>query len=164
MRGINTVEDLLHFFFHRLPERRRSELHAGLNHLRILRHGQIGILIFVIDDPTFALSDNLVAEFLGGNVVSPLAEGALGKLLDVALVHQRDRFAAGLESMLDRHAHQALGSGHGNGLDADAGIEADLLLAAFQHVFVEELDQPRALRSSLFPFDSGVPAAYSMPA
>ena len=45
-----------------------------------------------------------------------------------------------LHRVLDRHAHQALGSGDGNRLDADAGIEADLLLAALQHVFVEELD------------------------
>src|SRR5579864_8350547 len=58
--------------------------------------------------------------------------------------------------MLDRHTYQALGSGHGNGFDADAGVETDLLLATFQHVFVEELDQPRALWSSLLPLDARV--------
>ena len=79
-----------------------------------------------------------------------------GKFLDVAFVHQRDRLAARLERVLDRHAHQALGSGHGDRLDADAGIEADLLLAAFQHVFVEELDQAGAIGSSLLPLDAGV--------
>ena len=58
--------------------------------------------------------------------------------------------------MLDGHTHQALGASHGHGFDADAGIEADLLLAAFQHVFVEEFDQPFGIRRPLFPFDSGV--------
>ena len=57
---------------------------------------------------------------------------------------------------LNRHAHQALGSGHRHRLDAHAGVQPDLLLAALQHVLVEKLDQPCALRSSLFPLDARV--------
>ena len=117
---------------------------------------KIRILIFVVDDPALALGDHLVAKFFRGQFVSPLAECAFGKFLDVALVHQGHALAAGFERMTNRHAHQALGSGHRDRLDADAGIEANLLLAALQHVLVEELDQLRALRSSLFPLDAGV--------
>ncbi len=107
-------------------------------------------------NPALAFGDDLVAEFVGGDFVSPLAECAFGKFLNVALVHQRDGLEAGFERVLDRHAHQALGSGDGDRLDADAGVEANLLLAALQHVFVEELDQLRA--------QSAVPCSHSTPA
>ena len=117
---------------------------------------RFGILVFVAEDPALAFGDDLVAEFLDGDFVSPLAEGALGEFLDVALVHQRDALEAIGNRVLDGHAHQALGSGDGDRLDADAGIEADLLLAALQHVFVEELDQAGAVGSSLLPLDAGV--------
>src|SRR5208282_3833121 len=49
-----------------------------------------------------------------------------------------------------------LRAGHGHGFDADAGIEADLLLAAFQHVFVQEFNQPSGVGRALLPFDAGV--------
>ena len=52
-----------------------------------------------------------VAELLRGDLIAPLAERALGELLDVALVHQRDGLAAVFERVLDGHAHQALGAG-----------------------------------------------------
>ena len=71
-------------------------------------------------------------------------------------MHERDALEAVLHRVLDGHAHQALGSGHGNRLDANAGVEANLLLAALQHVFVEELDQAGAVGSSLLPLDAGV--------
>src|ERR1019366_3672610 len=95
-------------------------------------------------------------KFLGGDFVSPLAERAFGELLDIAFVDESDRFVLVFESMLDGHAHQTFGAGHGHGLDADAGIEADLLLATFQHVFVEEFDQPGGIGRAFFPFDAGV--------
>jgi len=79
----------------------------------------------------------------------PLAERAFREFLDVAFVDERDRLELVVESVLDGHAHQALGAGDGNGLDADAGIEANLFLAALQHVFVEELDQLGALGRAL---------------
>ena len=122
----------------------------------ILRDGQIRILVFVVENPALALGDDLVAEFFGGEFVSPLAERAFGELLDVAFVHERDGLASVLERVLDGHADQALGSGHRDRLDADAGVEANLLLAALEHVFVEELDQAGAVGSSLLPLDAGV--------
>src|ERR1017187_1684074 len=156
MRRINRVEHLLHFFFDCLAEGGRSKLHPRFDRFGILRDRQARIVVFVTDNPALAFGDDLVAEFFGGDFVSPLAECTLSKLLDVALVHQRDAFEAVRDRVLDGHADQALGSGDGNRLDADAGIEADLLLAAFQHVFVEELDQAGAVGSSLLPLDTGV--------
>ncbi len=71
-------------------------------------------------------------------------------------MNERDRLQSVLDRVLDRHPHQALGSRDRDRLDADAGVEANLLLAAFQHVFVQELDQAGAVGSSLLPLDAGV--------
>jgi len=48
------------------------EFHAGLDEFSILRDGEIGILVFVVDDPALALGDDFVAELGGGEIVSPL--------------------------------------------------------------------------------------------
>jgi hypothetical protein len=71
-------------------------------------------------------------------------------------VDESHRFVLVVESMPDGHPHQTLATGHGHGFDADPGIETDLLLAAFQHVFVEEFNQPGGIRRAFFPFDAGV--------
>ena len=71
-------------------------------------------------------------------------------------MHQGYGLAAGFQRVLYGHTHQPLGAGHGNRLDAHAGIQTNLLLAALEHVLVEEFDQLGALRSSLLPFDAGV--------
>src|ERR1700728_1966726 len=156
MPGINAVKHFLHLFFDSLAKAGRGELHAGLNRVRILGYRPTRILVFVVDNPALAFGHDSVAKFLGGHLVSPLAERAFGKLLNVAFVDQSDGFAARLQSVLDRHAYQALRSGHRDRLDPNAGIEADLFLAAFQHVFIEELDQLGALRSSLLPLNPGI--------
>jgi hypothetical protein len=100
------------FFFDSLPERWRSEFHAGLDGVRVLRDGHVRIFVFVVDDPTLAFGHDLVAEFFSGNLVSPFAEGAFGEFLDVAFVHQRHALASGLERMLNGHANEALCAGH----------------------------------------------------
>ena len=110
----------------------------------------------VVDDPALALGDDLVAELLRGQLVSPLAECAFGELLDVALVHEGHRLAIVGQRVLDGHAHQALGAGDGDRLDADAGVLAHLLVGAGQHLVVEEVDQLLGLRRSLLPLDAGV--------
>ena len=156
MGRIDAIEHFFYFFLYGLAEGGRSELHAGLDQFGILRDREIRIAIQVVDDPALTLGHDLVAKFFGGELVSPFAEGALGEFLNVALVHQGYTLAAGLNRIQNRHADQALGSGHGHGLNADAGVEANLLLAVLQHVFVEEFDQAGALSSSLFPLDAGI--------
>ena len=91
------VEDFFHFLLDSLAKCRWSELHAGLDQFGVLRDGEIWILVFVVEDPALALGDDLVAKFFGGEFVSPLAEGAFGKLLNVSFVNQGDAFAAGFE-------------------------------------------------------------------
>ena len=76
-----------------------------------------------------------------GDFVAPLAECALGELLDVALVDQRDGLAARFERVADGVADQPLGAEDGDGLDAHAGVGAHFLLAAFEQIVVEELDE-----------------------
>ena len=156
MRGVDAVEHLFHFLFDSLPECGRSEFHSRFHQFRIPRNRQSRILVFVVDDPTLALGDYFVAKFFGREFVSPLAKRTLGKLLDVALMHQRHALAPGLDRMKNRHAHQALGSGYRDRLDADARIQPYLLLATLQHILVDKFDQLRALGSSLFPFDADV--------
>ena len=71
-------------------------------------------------------------------------------------MHQGDALASAGERVLNCHLYQALGSSYGNRLDADAGIKADLLFAALQHVFIQELDKLCGLGSSLLPLDPGI--------
>ncbi len=81
-----------------------------------------------------------IAKFIDCDFIAPFAERALGELLDISFVHQRDGFALVLQRELNRNAHQALGSGDRNRLDANAGILANLFLRARQHVVVEEVE------------------------
>ena len=130
MRLADGVEHAFDLGVESIAECLVAELEAGLDQRGILFDGDAGVGIDVAEDPALALGHGLVAELLGGNFVAPLAEGALGELLDVALVHQGDGLAAGLERVADGIAHQALGAEDRDRLDADAGIAADLFLAA----------------------------------
>ena len=67
-------------------------------------------------------------KLLARHLVSPLTEGALGVLHNVALVHECDRPLVPLDAVLDRLAHQALRAFARYRLDADSGAggETDL--------------------------------------
>ncbi len=112
MRRVNRIEAVFHFFVDRLAEVFLGELQAGFDEVGVLFDVRLGFLSLLSMNPALALGDDLAPELLRGNVVSPLAERAFGELLNVALVDERDRLAVIFESMLDRHAHQALGPGH----------------------------------------------------
>src|ERR1700674_1041456 len=156
VRGIDGIDAVFYLFVEVAAETVRGELEAALDEVRVLLDSESGILVLVVNDPALALGDDMSAEFFRGEFVSPLAERTFGELLDVAFVYERDRLVLVVESMLDGHAHQTFRAGHGHGFDADAGVEADLLLAAFQHVLVEEFDQAFGVGRAFFPFDSGV--------
>ena len=95
------------------------------------------------------------AELLFRQLVAPLLEGALGKLHDVALVHQGDRIPVLINGVLDRLAHQPLGAFFRHGLDADAGRlrEADL---GHPHLVLQEVDHFLHFRRAGLPLDAGV--------
>jgi hypothetical protein len=100
-------------------------------------------------------SSSCGAELLLRHFVAPVAEGALGELLDVALVHDGHRLAVVVDGVLDGGAHQARGALARHRLDADAGgvREADLLDA---HLVLQELDELLAVVGFGGPFDAGV--------
>ena len=67
-------------------------------------------------------ADGHVGELLPDQLVAPVAEGALGELLDVALVDQGHARAAVVEGVLDGGPDQPLGAELGDRLDADARV------------------------------------------
>ncbi len=71
-------------------------------------------------------------------------------------MHEGDGLAAGFERVLDGVADQALGAEDGDGLDADAGVLANLLLAALQQVVVDEVDDAAGVGGALLELDAGV--------
>ena len=118
--------------------------------------GQAGVGVLVAQNPALALGDCLGAELLLGNLVAPLAEGALGEFLDVALVNQCDGLAARFEGCADGVAHQPLAAEDRDRLDAHAGVGAHFLLAF--------LERRSLLRKSSSRAASALPSLNSMPA
>src|SRR6056297_2247912 len=82
----------------------------------------------------------LRAEFLAGHFITPLAEGALGELHDVALVHQGHRTEVVVDAVVDGLAHEAFRALPGDRLDADAGTRRETDLGGAQFL-LQELDQ-----------------------
>ena len=70
------------------------------------------------------------AEEVLRDLVAPVAEGALGELHDVALVHQRDALALDLHGVADGAVHQPLGAEPADRLQADADLDADARASA----------------------------------
>ena len=68
-----------------------------------------------------ALGVDLLAKLALGQVVAPVAEGALGVLHNVALVHQGHAAPVVVERPADGGPHQALRAFPRDGFDADAG-------------------------------------------
>ena len=116
------VDHALDFGVHFVAKVLRSKLQARLDQRSVLFDRQARVRFEVAEDPALALRHRLVAEFLHRDFVAPLAKCAFGEFLDIALVHQRDGLAAVLEREADGYAHQPLGSGNGDRLDADAGV------------------------------------------
>ena len=140
------VENAFDLGIERIAKFLVAEFEAGLNQRGILFDGDVGVGVDIAEDPAFALGDGLVAKLLDRNLVSPLAERTFGELLNVALVHQRYGLAAGLERLANGITDEALGSEDRDRLDADARVGTNLLLAALEQVFVDELDQSSDIR------------------
>src|SRR5690606_25910177 len=87
-----------------------------------------------------AAIDQLGAELARGERIAPITEAAFGELHDVALVDQGHAGLVVVDRVLDRLAHEALGTLARDRLDADArgGREADLL---DPELFLQDLDE-----------------------
>src|SRR5262249_32655466 len=119
MAAINLIQHILHFLAYRLAKLRWSKLHTRFDQRRILFHRDIGITVFVVEDPAFTLGDNLFPKFFRRKFVSPLAKRALRKLLNISFMNERYRLTSAGQGKLNRHANQSLRSGDRNRLDAN---------------------------------------------
>ena len=108
-----------------------SLIETRLDRRGVLFDGDLRILVEVINDPALALSDRLRAELFLGEFIAPVAEAAFGKFLNIPLVNEGYTLAFVGQRVLDSAPDQALGSSRRNRLDANSGVPADLLLAAF---------------------------------
>ena len=100
--------------------------------------------------------DRLRAELLLGEFIAPVAEAAFGKFLNIPLVNEGYALAFVGKRVLDSAPDQALGSSRRNRLDANSGVPADLLLAAFQHVVVQKFEQLFCFGRARLPLDADV--------
>src|SRR5205807_5428742 len=76
-------------------------------------------------------------ELLPYEVVAPTSEGALGELLDVALVHEGDGPTPPVHGVVDGGADEALRARLGDRLDPDARVGSDRP----PHLVVQERDE-----------------------
>ena len=106
----------------------------------------------VVFRPQLILADHLVAEFLLGQLVSPILEGTFGELHDVAFVHQRHAGPTPVPRIRYRLAYQALRPGLCYRFDADGGVHVDI----FTQLIIHKVDDPPGAFRVGFPFDAGV--------
>jgi hypothetical protein len=125
------LEHALHFSADRVLFLGGEGVVAGIHHAGIRLNAQARIAVGVVEDPALPLGDAISAELAGGQLVAPVAEGPLGELHDVALVHQGHvaLVALKLEGMQDRLADVALAAVFAHRFDADAGARRDAALA-----------------------------------
>ena len=88
-------------------------------------------------------------------LVAPVAEGALGELHDVPLVHQGNALALVCDGVVNRRADEPLGALARDRLDADAGGVGETNLGDL-HLFEQELDHLFRFGRLGLPFDAGV--------
>src|SRR6185437_10023329 len=90
-------------------------------------------------------------------LIAPVAESALGELLDVALVDQGDAAAPVVDGVLDGGADQPLRAVLRHRLDADAGAlrEADLAVRLGE-VLLEEREEFPILVGAGLELDAGI--------
>src|SRR5205814_587553 len=100
-------------------------------------------------------SDRLALELAPRELVAPVAEGALGKLHDIALVHQGDALALVRDGVIDRSTDEPLRALARDRLDPDARGVGETNLGDL-HLLEQELDDLFRLGRFGFPFDAGI--------
>src|SRR5476649_660503 len=87
------------------------------------------------------------AEELLGDLVAPVAEGALRVLHDVALVHERHALAAVLHRVFDRAVHEALGPEPADRLQPEADVDPELAVGRADRLELRLPGPDRRLRA-----------------
>ena len=160
--GADGFEHALHLGADRLFFLGGERVVAGIHHAGIGLDAQARVAVGVVEDPALPLGDAISAELAGGQLVAPVAEGPLGELHDVALVHQGHvaLVALQLEGMQDCLADVALAAVFAHRFDADAGARRNAALAELavsrDHHFIEVLDEIEADRIVGLPLDAHV--------
>ena len=156
MRRANRCDHALDFILHGLAKRFRRLLESRFDHRRVLFRGQRGIFVQIIQNPAFALRHGLGAKFLARQIVTPVTKSAFGKLLNVSLVYQCHARTLIRQRKVNGAPDQPLRPRGRNGFNAHAGIPANLLFAIFQHVVIQELQQPFRFRRTGLPLNSDI--------
>ncbi len=92
---------------------------------------------------------HLRRKFPFGELVAPIAKRPLGKLHDVALVHDRHALALIDDGVLDRGAEQPIGAFFGRGLQADARTLRETDFGElFREILLEQIEKFLALRAN----------------
>ena len=119
--------------------------------------GDLGGVLRAVDGEPGAAVEFGRAVVVLGDLVTPLHEGTLGVLHDVALVDEGDGGAAVGDGVVDGGLDEALGALLADGLDAEAaGLgEAELLVAGLE-VLLEELAELFAVLGAVLELDAGV--------
>ena len=157
MRRADRIQAGLHFRFHLQTESPWRHIESGLDAGGNSLDGRGRVLIALVEDPTFALRDGGPAELFFRELVAPIAERALRKFHDVALVDQ----GHGLEPLVERKtqaaAYQLIRARHRDGFDAYPRIRAHPLFGAVhaQHC-VHEINQPFCLSRAFPPLNARV--------
>ena len=162
MAGTDRIEHLAHLIAHRRLLFGGEAVVAGVDLAGVGLDAQGRIAVEVVENPALALGDAHIAEFAGGELIAPVAEGAFGELHDVALVHQRHVALGPLQpqGVLNRLADVSLAAVLAHRLDADARALRDLAVAELavgrDHRFVEVADQLQAHRIVGLPLDAHI--------
>ena len=118
----------------------------------VLDHHLAGRLLAAVDAVQVVLGDGLVREFITGDFIAPVPEGAFRELHDVALVNQGHAVQAVVDGVLNGLAHQPLGGERRDRLDTQTGVIEEIS-AQF---LAQELGQLGVLRRAGLVLDTGV--------
>src|SRR5260370_7115062 len=148
MGGINGIQYIADLFANLLREVVAGQVQPWLDQSSILLHADIWILVFIVQYPALTLRNGLAAEFVAGNFISPLAEGAFSEFLDVAFMHQGNGASFFLDGIANGGFDQSFRRCAGDRLDAYSGISPALLLRPFHLLPVYDVNPPPPLPGS----------------
>ena len=115
------LQRLFHFLLDIVLLVGRHHVEARVDHLGVICHAQVRVLLFVAQDPRLTLADDVIAKLTFGQRVAPLHEGTFRVLHNVSLVHEVHVLALVRQRPFDSGADEPFRALHGNRLERDTG-------------------------------------------